>query len=331
MPIDFKKLQEQAQKEIAESSSNGSYDDGSNKYKFAYLGQNGKVTAKIFYNPKMGGIQRKIVRHTTGDPKVKVPCLSYYGEECPICKAIKDVQAVKGQDSGVFMKYGYKTRGACYAQLIDFDANFFTESKDPKRRDIVLLMYPKTIYDKVNQEVVNAGENLDKLVGSNSGLPLVFQRTQNGNSYDYNVSIYPFGESKSFETDEEFDKAMDELPNLGDVLMPEHPNDEIRQKANAVAQAITSEYFGNSVVNPTPVMSAPKPVEQKTVTPPSNTTDDLPFAMGDSDNNTFSELTETKAETTSVPEGMPPCFGKHNDTSNECMMCPCECECVMNE
>ena len=91
MAFDLSKLQKLAQEEIDERNSR---EDRGDRMKMVYIGMPGKFRVKLLYNEKSGLLQRRISRHIVG--KDKIPCLSMFGEECPICKAINEAEFLHG-------------------------------------------------------------------------------------------------------------------------------------------------------------------------------------------------------------------------------------------
>ena len=329
--FDFSAMQQKMAEELAADvrSENG-FDS---KYPAVYTRENGKLKVKLLVNKKMGGLQKRLVRHPAdAEGKTKVPCLSVYGETCPICEAIKEVENAKGKDIGAFRKYGYAVRGVCYAQLIDHDSNMLTDSKSPKKRDIITLMYPKTVYDKLNKVMVDAGSNVVDVLGKNEGMPIVIERSQKPKDFPkFEVNIDPFHKEKSFATDEEYENLLNELPDLTDFSYPGTVTDEVRTKVKAVAEAITQEYLGSAIVNPTPVTETKELVAEVKPFESEDDNNDLPFEL-DVPNTAATEEAEKVADevlNAKVPDGMPPCFGKHEDNSDKCNSCVHECDCVL--
>jgi len=331
MPIDFKALQAKSQKELESQSNSENRTDF--PYPFVYTGPNGKLTVRLFYNEQTGSIQRRIVRHAIDSEGKKAVCLQEYGEDCPICSAIKSALEVD-EKCGARMKYGYKIRGVCIAQVIDHEATYFTEEGDPKKGDIVILMYPKTVYDQINRLIVNAGENLNKVIGSNKGIAIVIEKISKGKSIpEFNVSFDTFrGEFNAFETDEKYEEEISKFPSLDDLFYPPRPTDEIRTTVQAAADAIRAEYLGSKVVNPSTPKTTPTPAPTKKV----EETREMPFDLGEDDDLPFEVdglddhevKEEPKPETkTSEDSELPPCFGKHDDNSSKCILCSCEAEC----
>lgn len=328
MPIDFKALQAKSQKELESQGSSENRTDF--QYPFVYTGPNGKLTVRLFYNEKSNAIQRRIVRHAIDSEGKKAVCLQEYGEDCPICDAIKRALEVD-EKCGAKMKYGYKIRGVCFAQVIDHEATYFTEDGDPKKGDIITLMYPKTVYDQINRLIVNSGDNLYKLIGSNNGFAVVIEKISKGkNIPEFKVSLDAFrGEFNAFDSDEKYEEEVSKLPSLDDLFYPPKPTDEIRTTVQAAADAIRAEYLGSKVVNPSTPKTTPAPTKVEEVKEPlpfEESDDDLPFEVEEPSE------TETKDQNTSVSKPSedseyPPCFGKHDDNSSKCILCSYEAEC----
>lgn len=331
--FDFSAMQQKMAAELASDvKSESGYDS---KYPIYYTRQNGKLKVKLLVNKKMGGLQKRLVRHPAdAEGKVKVPCLSVYGETCPICEAIKEVENAKGKEIGAFRKYGYSVRGVCYAQLIEHDSSMFTEPNSPRIKDIITLMYPKTVYDKFNKVLVDAGANVVDVLGKNEGMPIIIERSQKPKDFPkFEVNIDPFHKEKSYATDGEYEAMLDELPDLTDAFYPRTLTDEIKTKVQAVAEAITQEYLGSTIVNPTPVTEDTKtPVGEVKPFETEDDNDDLPFEVGTPETTASVEEAEKVVDEVldaKIPDGMPSCFGKHEDNSDKCNSCVHECDCVL--
>ena len=328
--FDFKAMQDKMAEELASTTkTENSFDS---EYPLVYVGNNGKLTVKLLANLKMGGLQRKLLRHPAdAEGKAKVPCMSAYGETCPICEAIRSIEQAKGKEIGAYRKYGYKIRCVCYAQIIDHDATYFTEQNDPKKKDVVMLMYPKTVYDQLNKIMVDAGSGIEKVLGMNTGIPVIIEKQQKGKEIPkYTATFDAFHEVSSFNTDEEFVALLNKLPSLEDAYYPSMPTAEIRSKVQAVAEAITQEYLCSSIVNPTPKVETKTDVKVEVPSTFSSSDDteddDLPFEVGDVTTDIEKKVDEVVA--TSVPEGKPSCFSNHED-SEKCSNCIHECDCVL--
>lgn len=327
MKIDLNRLKEQAQ--VEEQESNSRSNNGSNgDYRVVYPGENGKLTVKLLFNLKSETVQRKITRHDTG--KFKVACLEQYGEDCPACKAVQEAETNRGKEAGAFRKYGWKVRGLCFAQIIDHEATYFTKDGDPKKGDIVILQYPRTVYDLINKIIIDSINQGVNLVSENEGIPIVIERTQKGNAFpSYNAYLFPYGSRKSFEDDAEktgeqkFDELLESLPDLSETMIPKHPTEEVRKQIKALADTINQEYaIGNGVVNP-----GDKVPEKKEEQPSSGNLGDLGKPQ--------ESKPEEKTESDSVPVqnngSKPECYGHHKNGEKKCMLCPLEEDCFTAE
>lgn len=321
MKIDFSHLRELAQQDIDEANSRS---NDRPQYPIVYPGVNGRLTVKLLFNVKSNSLQRKVFRHG------KVPCFNgMYSEGCPVCDAIKSAETIAGKEAGARGKYGYKVRGICYAQIVDFDRAYFTEERDPKKGDIVLLMYPKTVFEGISNIVVNSGDNLNKLVGENEGLAITIERTQKDRSApNYSVYVYPYGSFKSCADednksgDERFDELLDSLPDLNETLVPKYPNEEVRESARAMSETIISEYMGDNVIrNPNAddgklekEVADKVAQEEKKESP--NIVDNSP------------QLNNQSAQQSNGDK--PECYGCHSDTDKKCLLCPEEASCLVD-
>lgn len=316
MKIDLNRLKEQAEMEIENSSKNSN--DSNSKYKVVYPGENGKLIVKLLFNPKSGMVQRKIMRHDTG--KSKIACLEQYGEECPVCRAVQEAEANR-KESGTFRKYGWKVRGICYAQIIDHEATYFTKNGDPKKGDVVILQYPRTVYDLINKIIIDSVSQGVNLVSENEGIPIVIERNQKGNAFpSYNAYLYPYGSKKSFENDMEktgeqkFDELLENLPDLSETIIPKYPTEEVRKQIKALSETIDQEYaIGNGVINP-----GEEVIEK-------NEEQFLSSNLGDIGNQLTNENNASSDQ--EIDGDKPECYGHHKNGEKKCMLCPLEEEC----
>lgn len=349
--FDLSKVRQLAQEEIDAKNERSQGSSEGSKYPLVYPAQNGKLVVKLLFNIKSGTVQRKLVRHN--GEKEKIPCLQQmYGVECPICSSINQVEQTMGKEMGAWRKYGYKARGICYAQIIDHEATYFNGENEPKKGDIVLLMYPVSVYDDINRIILDAGEHLEELVAQNEGLPIVINRSLKGNGIpEYSTSVYPYGKKKSFEDssevidgnaviktgDQKFEEVLNEIPNLNESMgVPQYQEDSTIEKANALGETIIQEYMGSKVVNPSepqgtqfaseipqnmfnnPQQSQVNEQTQAQVVTPSTT---VPV------NNQVSETIVNGPVQSATIGNHPECFGKHKDNDKNCLMCPMEDDC----
>lgn len=313
--FDLSKLQQLAQEEIDERNSRESTGNG---LKMCYIGFNGKFRVKLLFDPKSNLLQRRITRHVVG--KDKIPCLSIYGEECPICKAINEAESLYGRDCGAWKSYGAKTRGISHAVIMGHDKKVFTGDKDPSIGDTVLLQYPMSMYNEINNLIVDSGEYLESIVATNQGKTVELERTGGGSlgPMAFKANVYAFGDEKVKATDDEFDDLLNSLPSLNEELVPSQLTSEILEKARAAAETITAEYAGGSVINPND-----KPVTP--VTPTAQVTPQVSQTVSAS-GPIAAEPVDTQASTSSGDA--PECMGKYDENSTKCLVCPHDVDCI---
>lgn len=317
MNIDLTALMKTAQEDLESANAKADKNGG---YPVVYPGEAGKITFRLLYNVKSNTVQRKIMRHN------KSACLGQYGEDCPVCMAIKDAETTKGKDCGAFRKYGYKTRGICYAKVLDADSAYISgKNKRFDKGDVIILMYPRGVYDEINKLIVDAGANLDKLVSHNEGIPIVLENTGKQGNALYKVSLFPYGTMKAFDEtdgDKKFDELLESLPSLSETCIPMHPTDDIRKELKALAETVTQEFIYGNIVNPDDELpfKEDKPKQVESVNPVLTPTQSQPTVAAKVSN-------EVSMPQPIVEGSMPECFGCHSNTESKCLICLNESEC----
>ena len=352
MGIDFNKLRNSLQQDAVQIEKQG---DGNSKsdFKLVYPYNLGEIKLRLIYNSKMGGMQKKITRHNAG--KSKVACLQVFGEDCDVCKAIQEIQTIKGKDCGVFKKYGYTTRGICYAQVVGFSDGFFAGTDNPpKIGEIVLFMYPKSIYDQITNILIKSGEHLEELVSKNIGKPFVVTKSQPSTSTfpDFSVIISPwetdavpvFKDTAEISGEDQFQNLMENLPDLGNNFVPKYPTDEIHTANKALAETVMQEYLKTSIMNPgdsatpTPTTSAqadgnPQVFSAESIVKGIKANIDI---IVDEDDTVPVQPQSQLVEPTSAPapvqasvgtDSHPECFGNHETGALKCGICLSEPAC----
>lgn len=239
---DFSAMMKQAQQVVDNSSEGRSY-----KYQILYPGP-GVTTVRLLFNPKSGIATRLIQRHRIGESQV--PCLRTYGQECPICKAIENVKNATGTE----LKCKSQSRGISFAQFVSADHKVGTEKNPIKTKDIVLLMYPWSVYQELNkfiQMISQSPEGMAQFFTKASGSVHSITRDENNK---YSVMMNPYTPFQSAENDEEFDHLLDSCEDLNEQILPSTPTQEIIDQVNKAAQAIEDDYLNVSsspnIINP---------------------------------------------------------------------------------
>ena len=306
MAFDFSQVLENANKSLANTSEGANY-----KHKLLYPGQ-GTLTVKLLFNTKSNIVMRLINRHTV-DEKTKVACMKTFGQECPICKALEDIKNARGVD---LSKLRSVVRGISFAQYVGSD--YKIEGVNPG--DIVLFMYPWTVYKDISSIIAQAKtpEDLESLLASNEGFTFKIIR---GADNKYTTQIDPFKKYKSCNSDQEFVQLLNGLDALNDQILKSPATEETLKEVKQYAQELQQKYLVNKgpqfVNNGTQdsmsmanfsAMAAPQTNQQQTSFTPTTP-------------NVVPQVTNQNSN-------QPPCFGHHGEQDmNKCLLCPVEIQC----
>lgn len=208
--------------------------------------QQGTLKVRLLYNNAAGVVMRKFERHTIN--KQKVTCLQNYGMDCPVCKMIDSIQNATGADLWQLKR---TTRGIAYAEYIDSDYKWDDPKNAPAKGEIVILMFPWTIYTDLNRLISSAGQNIYSLIASNVGGVFKISRWSENKQVKYRAEIDPFDQQhQTRASEEEYQKLIMELPTLNDKFVPVEPNDNIIKAAQSMADELNKEYLSPQVHHP---------------------------------------------------------------------------------
>ena len=208
--------------------------------------QSGTLKVRLLYNNAAGVVMRKFERHTIN--KQKITCLQNYGMDCPICKMIDNIQNATGADLWQMKR---TTRGIAYAEYIDSDYKWDDPKNAPSKGEIVILMFPWTIYTDLNRLISSAGQNIYSLIASNVGGVFKISRWSENKQIKYRAEIDPFDQQHQTRgSEEEFQKLLMDLPSLNDKFVPIEPNDNIIKAAQSMADELNNEYLAPRVQQP---------------------------------------------------------------------------------
>lgn len=336
MKVDLSGMINSIKNEVDERESNQS-SNSTNGYPLVYPIHKGKLTFRLLYNVKGNMVMRKVCRHQ--GEKFKIPCLTMfegYSGSCPICDSINEVEAMYGKESGVAKKHGLNEKYIAYAKLIDGEAAYFDDEKGPRKGDIVILMFPWSIYTAIQNIILESEQQgqASKIVSENEGLPLVIENT--GGRPLYNTYVFPYGVQKAYNTDEEFDNMLMELPDLRETIVARMLTEKDQTDARALSDTIKTQYMSGMYVNPQ-AQVAQQPVQQNQV-PVQNTVPNNPVQQPVTTGTPIPQPTTTVTVEQQVPAqtvqqpanptARPECFGKHENNGTKCILCPMEPECM---
>lgn len=277
---------------VSKNGSSSSSEEGS-KYRYLYP-STGTLRVKLLYNPKSNLLGRITKKHVID--KSKAICLSMYNMDCPICKTVQNIKNAIGQD---VWKFNARVRAVTFAQYVGSNNYQWTqENPEPKVGDVVILMYPWSVYQDINRLLVNCGANASQLIATNVGKVVNISRWQESSMTKYKCEVDAFApEFKSAESDEAFEALLNSLPSLEEVNCPPAVTDEIIKTTNEVAEALSREYLKTSApTQPVQVSSA------------------------------FSQQSNFGSSRPSASSGVPsakdyPCIGNYNPSDPKCVAC----------
>lgn len=216
-----------------------------NRKKLLYP-QDGTVKVKLLFNPKSGIALRKIGRHHVHG--AKVPCLQMYGQDCPVCKTVADIKSVKGSD---LWEYKRRERGVSYAQFIGDNYNRQNEKEDriPKEGEVILLMYPWSVYRDLQSIIAEAGENASSILATNQGKVVKISRSKGkSNRVEYRVEIDAFSDYQSANTDDDYMAMLNDLPNLNEEIVGPELDEKTMKKIKEVNNKLHESYLSPAVL-----------------------------------------------------------------------------------
>lgn len=207
--------------------------EGSYKYKLVYPGV-GTLCVKLLFNPKSNSVMRLINRHQIGDDKI--PCMKTYGQECPICSMITNIENARAVDLG---RMSSKVRGISFAQIVSAD---YKLPDGVKAGDVVLLMYPWTVYKDISQQISQAKspQELESLIASNKGFTFNIIR---GADNKYTTQINPFSQYQSCQDDAAFMDLLNNMESLKDQILPDPITETLMKDVNDVTNELQQQYL----------------------------------------------------------------------------------------
>ena len=302
-------------KNAMEVKSAGDNEGGNQgKYKLLYTLE-GNLKVKLLFNPASGLVTRKIDRHTIGG--TKVPCMSMYAQQCPVCKQVETIQNTKGLDLWKLKKI---TRGLAFAQYIESDYKWSKPEDQPKPGEIVLLMFPWSIYKDINKIIAEAGAQAETVVATNTGRVVKISRWKEGNMTKYSATVDAW--AQPYTTcqggDAEFEQLLSGMESLNDKICPLQITDDIVKQCKEMADSLYREYLQGNVEQQVPQQQAPA----------SNFNNFNQFAPQQPQGmNQFAP----QQPQNNRPNNAPECFGCHGQCdNNKRMLCPFELTCQQN-
>lgn len=183
---------------------------------------------------------------TVNGKKTKVPCLSMYGEDCPVCKISQDYYKVEGKDSANGKKYWRKKQYIGQAIVVEDPLPANQETGETHAGKVRFLSLGFQIYNIIKEAFAEEDEDL-----ALSNVPYAMQ-----GGYDFVIKKSMQGEYSSYSTGTKFankprDLSEEELAVVSEnmveliTLLPKNPGAEVIQ-AKLNADLNGEEYSGGS-------------------------------------------------------------------------------------
>lgn len=297
---------------INQANSVVSEKDGGYKYSLLYPSV-GTLDVKLLFNPASNSVTRLVPRHYIDENRV--PCLKAYNMNCPICSVLEEIKNATGTD---LFRMKAKFRGISFAQFIKAS---YDEDR-AKEGDIVLLMYPWTVYKSI-QNIFSStpSDNIEEIISKNEGYPIVITHSPD---HSYDARISPFSKYKSCDSDADFDNLLNRLDSLNEQIIPSSPTDDVIKQVQSISTDLRNTHLQVAPPKFMPtanqVSSSVANFTSNTVTQPTLITDegkgdDIPF----------------DPNSTMKKDGRPECFGRYGDDvidyNSTCVLCPVEFDC----
>ena len=307
------------------SKADGSSGD-TPKYRYLYP-STGTLKVRFLYNPKSGTFGRLTKKHTINE--ARAVCLDMYGMDCPICKVVTNIKNATGQD---IWRFNSRVRAISFVQYVGSNNYSWTqENPEPKVGDIVILMYPWSVYQDINRLIVNAGSNASQIIATNVGKAINISKWQEKGMTKYKAEIDAFSsEFTSCNSSEEFESMLLGLPDLNEVNCPSTVTDEIIANTRETANTLSREYL--SVLNKSEAVSVSNGFNAQ----PINSGYVQPVQQQQFSNTPVQQGYQTRqpqqvqpmAQKQQVNAPSYACIGNYDDNSPKCMAClkavPCQ-------
>lgn len=239
--FDLSKVLENAQSVTEKSAGN------SDLPRILYPGD-GSISVRLLFNPSSNSVMRLIRRHKT-DKNEKIICASQYHEDCPLCKAIENINSMTGNDLWTLKS---KVTGIAYAQYVSCSQGYDWGSYGaPKEGDLVVLMFPWSLYKELSGIIQRSGEHANELLTTAQGRVITITRGKDGSRISYKAEINAFAplyESRS--SQEEFDNWLVSMDNLNSVIVPETMPSDLLMKLQIEADSLMARYTKASHIFP---------------------------------------------------------------------------------
>lgn len=195
---------------------------------------------------------------TINGKKSKVPCLSQYGEDCPVCKISQEYYKAEGKDSPNGKKYWKKKQYIGQILVVEdpLPANDEGETHQGKVRYITLGFQ---IYNIIKEAFASTDDPLAAYpYNFEDGYDFIIKKTTQGEHASYSVGTKFHSKQRAL-SDEEVATAEEGMIDLS-TLLSKNPGFEVTQaKLNADLNGEEYKDPGKAPVKPAAAKPAVKP------------------------------------------------------------------------
>lgn len=186
-------------------------------------------------NPRQFLLEQVFHNLTVNGKKTKVPCMSQYGEDCPVCKISQDYYKVEGKESANGKKYWRKKQYLTQAIIVEDPLPPNKESGETHAGKVRYLPLGFQIYNIIKESLAD-----EDLFPEDAQSPHEF-----AGGRDFTIKVTKQGEYKSYATGTKFsnrerDLTDDELAVAEEgmvelkSLLPKNPGvDVVQAKLNS--------------------------------------------------------------------------------------------------
>lgn len=214
-------------------------------------------------NPR-GFLVEKVVHNlTVNGQQRKVPCLSMYGEDCPICKISQAYYKAKDDING--KKYWKKKQYLGQALIIEDPLPRDAETGETHQGKVRMIALGYQIYNIIKEAF--AGDELEGIpYDFHEGYDFILKKTEQGQYASYTVGTKFSNKQRSL-TEAELAVVEEESIDLA-TLLPKNPGED-KVQAMLDAEMNGEEYSDDSnrsapATKATPKVTAPTPAASKT-------------------------------------------------------------------
>jgi len=169
-------------------------------------------------NPKGFLVEKKMHRLEINGETETVPCLTMYGEECPICQTAKAFYDEGDEDNG---KKFYRSLNHVAQVLVKKDPIEYDDANDTCEGKVKGISVSYQIFS-VMKQAINDGELEAPPCDYEEGCDFTIKKTKNGKWAKYDLGT-KFAKRETALTEEEIELAEEGMVDLS-TLLPEKPS-----------------------------------------------------------------------------------------------------------